>query len=673
MTFLTPLFLLGGLALTLPLWLHLLHRQNPIKLPFSSLMFFERRQQSSLKERRLRYLLLLAARLALYALVALAFARPIWERPPQVAFGDVPTLHLVILDTSLSMNFGDRWERAVREAEGLVERMESADQARIIAGGASVRLLTEATGDRETLAGAIRSLEPGYSRNSFGDAVEAVRNLIGSSVGPVQIHLVSDFQQSSMPGRFQDVALPTTAALKIHSVAEPSSPNWCVETIRGTTRVYSGTPRLEVTVAGFGTDKARKRVTLTINGRQVVSQTVDVPASGRASVVLEGFEIPKGDSRGVISIQPNDSLAKDDQRFVAFHHADPAPILFVSGHRRKRDLLYYKSALESSAEATFRVEGASPTKVSSRHPDRFAFVVVSDVPRLPSPFGERLTKYVEAGGSVLLALGPKTTLAAEAPFYSQQIGEARSAARDRDRFQLVGEIDRSHPALLPWERLPKVKFFRFARLRVREQDQVLARLSDGSPLLVEQRLGEGRVMILASSLDNVWNDLPLHPVFVPFAMESARYLSQIEEEKRQALVDSVIELGKRRAVGSTVQLFGPEGERALSLSESVSEKDFQLTKVGFYEIRRPGQTELVAVNPDARESNLRSIDADLMALWQATGGEGANARPGGGSDTVAQLPPIRIWRWLLALLVVVTLLESVLGTWHLKVRREVEI
>ena len=673
MTFLTPLFLLGGLALTLPLWLHLLHRQNPIKLPFSSLMFFERQQQSSLKERRLRYLLLLALRLALYALVALAFAKPIWERPPAVAFGGAPTLHLIVLDTSLSMNFGDRRQRAVREAEGVVERMEPGDRARIIAGGASIRLLTEAISDREALRSAIRSLEPGYSRNSFGDAVEAVRNLIGSSMGPVQVHLVSDFQQSSMPGRFQDVALPTTAVLKIHSVAEPSSSNWCVETIRGATRIYAGAPRLEATVAGFGTEKARKRVTLSINGRQAVSKALEVPASGRASVVLEGFEVPKGDSRGVIRIQPSDALAQDDQRFVAFHHSEPATVLFVSGRRRGRDLLYYKSALESSAEAAFRVEGVSATKAASRRPERFAFVVVSDVARLPSPFGERLRKYVEAGGSVLLALGPKTTLAGEAPFYSQQMGETRYAARNRDRFQLVGEIDRSHPALLPWEGLPKVKFFRFARLRVREQDQVLARLSDGSPLLVEQRLGEGRVMVFASSLDNIWNDLPLHPVFVPFAVESARYLSGIEEEKRHALVDSVIELGKHRAAGSTVQLFDPQGERALSLSESVSEKDFQLTDVGFYEVRRPGRMELVAVNPDPRESNLRPIDADLMALWQATGRERADSIAGTGSGTVAQVPPIEIWRWLLALLLIVTLLESVVGTWHLKVRREVEV
>ena len=112
MSFLSPLFLLGGLALSLPLWLHLLQRQNPIQLKFSSLMFFERRRQSSLMERRFRYLLLLAARLLLYFLLALAFARVVWDRPPRVALSGLPTLHLVVLDTSLSMNFGDRWENA---------------------------------------------------------------------------------------------------------------------------------------------------------------------------------------------------------------------------------------------------------------------------------------------------------------------------------------------------------------------------------------------------------------------------------------------------------------------------------------------------------------------------------------------------------------------------------
>src|SRR2546429_338644 len=43
MGFLTPWFLAGGLAIGLPVWLHLLRKHKTTPLPFSSLMFFEQR------------------------------------------------------------------------------------------------------------------------------------------------------------------------------------------------------------------------------------------------------------------------------------------------------------------------------------------------------------------------------------------------------------------------------------------------------------------------------------------------------------------------------------------------------------------------------------------------------------------------------------------------------
>src|SRR3989454_10394495 len=76
MGFFTPWFLAGALAVGLPIWLHLLKKHKTTPLPFSSLMFFERRTQSSIKHRRLRYLLLFALRTALFAMLAFAFARP---------------------------------------------------------------------------------------------------------------------------------------------------------------------------------------------------------------------------------------------------------------------------------------------------------------------------------------------------------------------------------------------------------------------------------------------------------------------------------------------------------------------------------------------------------------------------------------------------------------------
>ena len=76
MGFLAPWFLAGLAAVALPIWLHLLRQHKTAPLPFSSLMFFERRTDSAIKHRRLRYLLLFALRTSLLVLLAFAFARP---------------------------------------------------------------------------------------------------------------------------------------------------------------------------------------------------------------------------------------------------------------------------------------------------------------------------------------------------------------------------------------------------------------------------------------------------------------------------------------------------------------------------------------------------------------------------------------------------------------------
>src|ERR1035438_10813747 len=72
MGFFTPWFLACAVAVGLPVWLHLLRKHKTTPLPFSSLMFFERRIQSSIKHRRLRYLLLFAARTLLVLLLVVA-------------------------------------------------------------------------------------------------------------------------------------------------------------------------------------------------------------------------------------------------------------------------------------------------------------------------------------------------------------------------------------------------------------------------------------------------------------------------------------------------------------------------------------------------------------------------------------------------------------------------
>ncbi len=100
-----------------------------------------------------------------------------------------------------------------------------------------------------------------------------------------------------------------------------------------------------------------------------------------------------------------------------------------------------------------------------------------------------------------------------------------------------------------------------------DQARVIARLTDGTPLLMEKQIGEGHVLLFASGLDNLTNDLPVRPAFVPFVDRTARYLSGSGSISGSRLVDSFVPLRTATAQAGTagVEIIGPDGHRALSL------------------------------------------------------------------------------------------------------------
>ena len=119
MGFLAPWFLAGAALVGLPLYLHLLQRHQTTPRSFSSLMFFEKRTQSSIKHRRLRYWLLLSLRLALLLLLALAFANPFINRSAASMASD--KLMLLVVDDSFSMRAGTRLADAKQAALSVLD------------------------------------------------------------------------------------------------------------------------------------------------------------------------------------------------------------------------------------------------------------------------------------------------------------------------------------------------------------------------------------------------------------------------------------------------------------------------------------------------------------------------------------------------------------------------
>src|SRR5438045_9337227 len=104
MSFLTPLFLLGGLAIAGPIIFHLVRRATREKTRFSSLMFLLPSPPRISKRHRLQHILLLILRCVALALLALGFARPfLREASLDDPTAAPPKRVVVLVDTSASM------------------------------------------------------------------------------------------------------------------------------------------------------------------------------------------------------------------------------------------------------------------------------------------------------------------------------------------------------------------------------------------------------------------------------------------------------------------------------------------------------------------------------------------------------------------------------------------
>ena len=113
MSFLTPAFLIGVSALTIPVLIHLIQRERKRVVVFPSLMFLRRIPYQSVRRRSIRHWLLLCLRAAALFLIVAAFARPFFPQGALAARAAGGTRELVVLlDQSASMGYGDRWQQA---------------------------------------------------------------------------------------------------------------------------------------------------------------------------------------------------------------------------------------------------------------------------------------------------------------------------------------------------------------------------------------------------------------------------------------------------------------------------------------------------------------------------------------------------------------------------------
>ncbi len=678
MGFLAPWFL-GGLAtLGIPVFVHLLRKHVTIPRPVSSLMFFERGIQSSTRHKRLRYLLLFALRSALVLLVALAFADPFVRKPTTDVNG---RLLLIVLDNSFSMRAGTRFADAKQQALTVLAAKPGPQKAQVVALGGQLEILTQPITDKAQLRAALESIQPGDGHANFGDLGRSIRAMTETVKTPIDLHLFSDMQRTAMPSNFADMVFPPNTKLLLHSIAKGTAlPNWTIERVTAPTELSDPkdpkTSRVQAVIAGFGTPRAEKTVSLAVGGKTIATRKVTVPADGRATAEFAPVDVGYGFNRCEVRIEGGDGFPADDAIIFVIRRSDPERVLFVHASNDTRSALYFGAALAATGQASFALQSVIPEQITELDPSKYAFVVLSDAAALPSIFEHALTQYIAKGGSVLVTLGTNVGRRVRIPLWGADVKDVRDYALTVGA-ATVSQVDFTHPALEQdqparenggWA---ETKFF-YAATVDPMQARVIARLNDDTPLLLDRQVGEGHILLFTSGFENLTNDLPLHPIFVAFVDKTARYLSHQERLTGSQLVDSFVELrSTAEPVGAiaNVEVIDPTGHRPLSLSEARTVQTFQLRRVGFYQVRfANGRDAVIGVNPDRRESDLQPMPVDIQQLWSGNAGEPVQTSTLAAEDL--KYRRVSLWWYVMLFALAVAVTESVVASGYMGTQRE---
>lgn len=662
LTFLVPAFLVGLVAVGVPLLLHLRRRDRQRPTPFPSLMFLSRLPIRTERRRRITDWPLLLLRALVILLLVAAFARP-FLRSGEASETGAAGLTVLLLDRSASMGadgIGTSWRDS---ALAVISALPSGRRIAVVSFDADATVVLAPTGDIAAARASLDQVPEPAGPTRFGSGLRAAAGLLAGESVPGEVVVVSDMQQS---GRASSAPPALPAGTVVRSVVlEPTTRDNAGVVAVEVEPVPGGTLRravIEARLARSGGDSSRQEtVTLMLDGREMATREATIPADAGARVRFDTVEFSRSDARVEVHLTP-DQFSSDD-RFVGVIPAI-APtkvILVVPTDVRTDELRYLESALKIGSDPTFVVQRTTRLDPSILGDE--SVVVLFDVGMPSDALGTTLDAWLRGGGGIVALVGDRL---ARRGSLGADIATEFGRAPERRQPAVLGGVVLSHPALEPVREAGAAGFAqlhirRVTRFTPAEGLTVLARFDDDLPALAAGAVGQGRVVVSAIPPDLAGGDFPLQPLFLPYmrgilgwaASATVRPLAHVAGES-WTIPGTVASPVVRGPDGSTTRVAGGRGALTFRLS-------------GFHELHdsRVDGVPLatLAVNLPPAESDLTPMSPDELLL---------GVTELGATDATGDLAPAEVararearqanWRWVLLAVVAALVGEAFLAS-----------
>lgn len=674
MTFLNFALLGGVLAFNIPLIIHLLNKSRYQRVDWGAMFLLEQVVRQNRKRVRLEQIIMLLVRCAIPVLLALAMAQPIlngW----QALVGSAPGSTVVMLDSSYSMQAKDpgaqgrsRFDLAREQTQAILKAMPGGSQGQVVRVGGGFDPVTQTmtpeldrVGTRLDKLLADRSIADGPAAlrqgvTTLGEASTVKRDLVlVSDFQRVSWAEDSGFQRDRLKQMIED--MPVKPSIVLMPVVGEAGRNLSVTGVTLSSRAIGVGQRVRVTATVLNTseeDAPDTPVLMRVDGVEQETQRLSIDAGESADLVFfHTFE--EGGPHTVEVALSDGVLAADDVYRAAVNVITSLPVVLVSGDRdgsvpqrpfpeNETDLLevalrpFAASASPSLVDLIDPVVIA-PQAITDEALDGKRVVVLANVPTLTDAQVRLLRKFVEGGGALLVFPGDRV----DVDRFNKQLyakGKGLSPASITgltgkgmgfDNGATLLDERHEHPALALWNdptngSLATAQVDAWYELKPDDDAQVIARLSTGHPMLVRRELGEGVVIVGATSIDTGWGNLPTTPVYLPLMQRLVAFAATHAEPESNVLAGRPLTaLLDTRPKQDSLAWQLPDGSR---VTRPVVEQGGRwlctledTAAPGYYRLlidRKP--VRIFSVNLPREESDLRSLsEQELDELAESIG------------------------------------------------------
>ena len=646
MNFLSPAFLIALPLAAIPLIIHLLSKRQQKKISWGAMRFLMQAVTRKRRLWRLMDILLLLLRTAAFLFFIFALARPLMR---STWFGgSAPREVILVLDQSMSMtrksDGGTLFELQLQKANELLDELSASDSVRVLLAGESPEWLVQ---ESAALSRAQPRLREVQVTGGGGDLLACVREAVELEAPKDKservVMVVTDGQRfgwrmddpaiwAGLQARIQKSAIPTR--VNLHIVGEAKTQNLAVNRIETPRPVGAINQALtfNAQVQNRGPEPSKPALlNWQLNGQSIGVATIPELAPGAStSVSINQLFSSPGMFKVGCEVEGGDALPGDNRSVVVVEIFERVPILLVDdaagADAIESESAFVLAAFGRRGNATWRsvfepivIESGALSKTNLQD---FRCVILANTHALADAAIDKLESYVEGGGGVWLALGSRT----EPEHFNEhlyrggvglapmKLTEAIGDPNDRERFFTVRAASEAHPATALLSDFQRLDLDR-ARIYRRHQFDpfsgkdvsVLLQVQHGDPVVVERKLGRGRVLVQSIPLGVSWSTLPLCQAYVAMLHEWLWYASEPGLPKRNlAPGETMVEQGVGKA-----QLTLPNN-RTVHLEQA----RYANTRLpGEYGLKMDSKTVAFHVQRSPEESDLKPLsDSDLQQL-----------------------------------------------------------